>query len=93
MKPCVVQQVNLTSDSKRSAQYQLKLLELPFGTGYVVEKLSGPAAGAKIAEAWYRETIEAAKEKYDDIVRKKTTRKTGRQYHEMPLLKEQLSLL
>lgn len=65
-------------ESKRQAWYAISLCEL--AEGWVVIKLSGATGSRGTREAWYRETEELARKKYDAIVKQKTGSRTGRQY-------------
>ena len=76
----IIKEVELVADSKRMAQYHLSLCELGGGNGYVITKESGPAGRAKLAESWYRDSLEHAEKKYERIYRSKTSRTSGRRY-------------
>jgi hypothetical protein len=47
----LLKSIILAAESKRQAHYQLQLLELDHGAGYVIAKQSGPAGIAKSAES------------------------------------------
>ncbi len=91
----IIKEVDLISDSVRKAQYHLSLCELPHDLGYVITKESGPSGHGKLAESWYRDSLEQAEKKYEGILRLKTSRTTGRQYRIDDKLQQesQLSLL
>ena len=80
----LIKSVDLAADSRRQAQYHVRLYELPHGSGYVVSKLSGPAGKEKATEEYYRPTLPQAEKKLATIVQNKTTHKSGRQYLELP---------
>lgn len=87
----LVKSVDLTADSRRKAQYHVRLFELPHGHGYVVSKISGLAGMEKSVEEWFRRTLDLAEKKFAGILRSKTMRRTGRQYRELTA-SSQLSL-
>ncbi len=91
----IIKEVDLVADSARRAQYHLSLCELGDGNGYVITKESGPAGRGKLAESWYRDSLELAEKKYEGIYRSKTSRRAGRSYRiaESPGQGAQLSLL
>ena len=76
----IIKEVDLVADSICKAQYHLSLCELEGGVGYVITKESGPAGKGKLAESWYRDSLELAVKKYEGIFRSKTSRSTGRRY-------------
>lgn len=80
----LLKRIDLAAASPRSASYQLALYQLPHEDGFVISKLSGPAGKERAAEEWYRPTLDLAERKFGTLIRSKTTRKTGRQYREVP---------
>jgi hypothetical protein len=88
----LIKSIDLAAASCRQARYHLRLYELPLGAGYVVSKLSGPAGKERSSEEWYRPTLALAEKRFTTIVQLKTTRRTGRQYQEVPA-ERQVSLL
>lgn len=75
-----LREAHLVSDSKKNAEYHLYLYELPFNSGFVITKKSGPSGQKQPLESWYRETLDLANKKFEGIVNNKTARQKGRVY-------------
>lgn len=73
----------LAPKSARRAWYSLTLYQLPHGSGFVVEKRSGPAGSPGTSEQWYRHSLEDAERKFNAIIRRKIGKSGPRQYEEV----------
>jgi hypothetical protein len=69
--------------SARRAWYSLSLYQLPYDSGFVIEKRSGPAGSPGTDEKWYRHSQADAESKYNSILRRKLGQSGPRQYVEV----------
>ena len=73
-----IRSIRLEADSACRAWYQLKMIRI--GEGYLIEKASGAAGAKPNMESYFRETFEAAEEKFFGILGSKIRKKGPRKY-------------
>jgi hypothetical protein len=69
--------------SARRSWYSLVLFQLPYGSGYVIEKISGAKGSSGTNEMWFRNSLEKAERKFKSILRRKLGNGGPRQYEEV----------
>lgn len=84
----VLRSTRLVAKSPKNAWYELELVELL--EGFAVIKRSGQQDARGVEEAWFRRTLDSAEKKFLDTIKQKTSRATGRQYKEVPIVSQQL---